>query len=163
MPLFPNLRHFPEGHQFKQWTGDDSKALMKVYLPEIEGHVPAGIVRMFNAFLDFCYYARRNSLNESALDSLQNALECFHTHRCIFQETSVREYGPKGFLLPHQHSMNHYRHLIQEFGAPNGLCSSITESKHVKAVKEPWRCSNHFNALGQMLLTNQCLDKLAAA
>ena len=59
--------------------------------------------------------------------------------------------------------MNHYRHLIQVFGAPNGLCSSITESKHVKAVKEPWRRSNHFNALGQMLLTNQRLDKLAAA
>lgn len=162
MPLFPNLRCFPEGHWFKQWTGDDSKVLMKVYLPAIEGHVPAGIVRTFNAFLDFCYYARRNSLNESALDSLQNALKHFHTHHCIFQETGVHEYGPKGFSLPHQHSMNHYRHLIQEFGAPNGLCSSITESKHIKAVKEPWRCSNHFNALGQMLLTNQHLDKLAA-
>ena len=49
------------------------------------------------------------------------------------------------------------------FGAPNGLCSSITESKHIKAVKKPWRRSNRFNALGQMLLTNQCLDKIAAA
>jgi hypothetical protein len=57
----------------------------------------------------------------------------------------------------------HYHHLIREFGAPNGLCSSITESKHIKAVKEPWRRSNRFNALGQMLLTNQRLDKLAAA
>ncbi|KAG1755316.1 hypothetical protein EDD22DRAFT_751299, partial [Suillus occidentalis] len=49
------------------------------------------------------------------------------------------------------------------FGAPNGLCSSITESKHIKAVKEPWRWSNKHNALGQMLLTNQRLDKLAAS
>ncbi|EGO21962.1 hypothetical protein SERLADRAFT_441174 [Serpula lacrymans var. lacrymans S7.9] len=49
------------------------------------------------------------------------------------------------------------------FGAPNGLCSSITESKHIKAVKEPWRRSNRYNALGQMLLTNQRLDKLAAS
>jgi hypothetical protein len=24
------LRRFPEGRGFKQWTGDDSKALMKV-------------------------------------------------------------------------------------------------------------------------------------
>ena len=30
-PLFPNLRRFPHGRRFKQWTGDDSKALMKVY------------------------------------------------------------------------------------------------------------------------------------
>jgi hypothetical protein len=29
-PLFPNLRRFPHGRRFKQWTGDDSKALMKV-------------------------------------------------------------------------------------------------------------------------------------
>ncbi|THH00180.1 hypothetical protein EW026_g2320 [Hermanssonia centrifuga] len=29
-PSFPGLRRFPEGRRFKQWTGDDSKALMKV-------------------------------------------------------------------------------------------------------------------------------------
>jgi hypothetical protein len=28
-PPFPGLRRFPEGRRFKQWTGDDSKALMK--------------------------------------------------------------------------------------------------------------------------------------
>jgi len=59
--------------------------------------------------------------------------------------------------------MVHYRELIELFGAPNGLCSSITESKHICAVKEPWRCSNKFDALGQMLVTNQRLDKLAGA
>ena len=31
-PHFPGLRRFPEGRGFKQWTGDDSKALMKVRL-----------------------------------------------------------------------------------------------------------------------------------
>lgn len=29
-PTFPELRHFKDGIRFKQWTGDDSKALMKV-------------------------------------------------------------------------------------------------------------------------------------
>lgn len=29
-PSFTALRRFPEGRNFKQWTGDDSKALMKV-------------------------------------------------------------------------------------------------------------------------------------
>jgi hypothetical protein len=29
-PPFSNLRRFPEGRGFKQWTGNDSKALMKV-------------------------------------------------------------------------------------------------------------------------------------
>ncbi|KAK0184236.1 hypothetical protein F5146DRAFT_1006736 [Armillaria mellea] len=36
------------------------------------------------------------------------------------------------------------------------------ESKHIKVVKEPWQCSSHFEALGQMLLINEHLDKLAA-
>ncbi|KAE9386342.1 hypothetical protein BT96DRAFT_791990, partial [Gymnopus androsaceus JB14] len=31
VPSFPGLRRFPQGRRFKQWTGDDSKALMKVY------------------------------------------------------------------------------------------------------------------------------------
>jgi hypothetical protein len=30
VPAFPGLRRFPEGRNFKQWTGNDSKALMKV-------------------------------------------------------------------------------------------------------------------------------------
>jgi hypothetical protein len=30
VPTFPGLRRFPDGRDFIQWTGDDSKALMKV-------------------------------------------------------------------------------------------------------------------------------------
>ncbi|KAI6019414.1 hypothetical protein PISMIDRAFT_106595 [Pisolithus microcarpus 441] len=52
---FPGLHHFPQGQHFKQWTSDDFKALMKVYLPAIKGHVPPEIVRTFHAFLEFCY------------------------------------------------------------------------------------------------------------
>ncbi|KIN95192.1 hypothetical protein M404DRAFT_73978, partial [Pisolithus tinctorius Marx 270] len=78
----------------------------------------------------------------------------------IFCSTGV---CPDGFSLPCQHSLVHYVALIRSFGAPNGLCTLIMELKHIKAVKEPWRCSNKYKALGQMLLTNQCLDKLAAA
>ncbi|KAF9521566.1 hypothetical protein CPB83DRAFT_778511, partial [Crepidotus variabilis] len=36
-----------------------------------------------------------------------------------------------------QHALSHYVLLIILFGASNGYCSSITESKHIKAVKEP--------------------------
>lgn len=131
-----------------------------MYLPAIEGHVQQDMVRALRAFLDFCYIARRNIHDTNTLQELQDALERFHTYREIFQECGVR---PDGFNLPRQHSLIHYFHLIKAFGAPNGLCSSITESKHIKAIKEPWRRSNRFDALSQMLLTNQRLDKLAAA
>ncbi|OJA11452.1 hypothetical protein AZE42_12042 [Rhizopogon vesiculosus] len=155
---FSGLRRFPEGRGFKQWTGDDSKALMKVYLPTIEGHVPAEVIRAFHALLEFCYLVRRNVITERTLTEIQGSLTRFHHYREAFRDSGV----VFTFSLPRQHSMVHYSLLIQLFGAPNGLCSSITESKHIKAVKEPWRRSSRFNALGQMLLTNQRLDKLAA-
>ncbi|KAG6895327.1 hypothetical protein C0992_001921 [Termitomyces sp. T32_za158] len=159
-PSFPGLRRFPEGRGYKQWTGDDSKALMKVYLPAVQGYVPPQMIRTLAAFMEFCYLVCKTNLDEDDLAILDEVLERFHRERVVFEHEGVH---PDGFSLPHQHSMVHYWHLIQEFGAPNGLCSSITESKHIKAVKEPWRRSNRYEALGQMLITNQRLDKLAAA
>ncbi|KAL4061682.1 hypothetical protein V8B97DRAFT_2027226 [Scleroderma yunnanense] len=58
--------------------------------------------------------------------------------------------------------MKHYHYLICQFSAPNGLCSSITEPKHIKAVKHPYQHTNHYQALRQLLLINQWLNKLAA-
>ena len=134
-------------------------SLMQVYLPAIAGHVLPQMVLAISNFLDFCYLVRCAVITEETLDQIQAALTSFHKNQVIFYDSGVR---PTGFLLPRQHSMVHYRRSIQLFGAPNGLCSSITESKHIKAVKEPWRRSSHFQALGQMLLTNQHLDKLTA-
>ena len=131
----------------------------EVYLPAIAGHVPPGMVHALSAFLDFCYLVWRSVLNEATLDAIDAAIDRFHQERTVFITSGVRAH----LSLPRQHAMVHYRELIELFGAPNGLCSSITESKHIRAVKEPWRRSNRFNALGQMLVTNQRLDKLAAA
>ncbi|KAF8873359.1 hypothetical protein BD779DRAFT_1613680 [Infundibulicybe gibba] len=129
-PSFPGLRNFPQGRRFKQWTGDDSKVLMKVYLPAITGHVPDEMVQAIAAFLDACYIVRRADITEATLSTFDTALKKFHLHREIFCTTGVR---PTGFSLPRQHSLSHYRHLIEEFGAPGGLCSSITESRHITA------------------------------
>ncbi|KAH9032130.1 hypothetical protein EDB85DRAFT_2073967 [Lactarius pseudohatsudake] len=146
VPPFPGLRRFPDGRDFAQWTGDDSKSLMKVYLAAIVGHVPLDMVKCISAFLDF------------GLDNLQDALTRFHQHRDIFIRTGVRT----DISLPRQHSLVHYFRSICLFGSPNGLCSSITESKHIKAVKEPWRRSSRYHALVQMLRTLSRLDKMAA-
>ncbi|KAL6299565.1 hypothetical protein BKA93DRAFT_701330, partial [Sparassis latifolia] len=45
VPPFSGLRNFHEGRGFKQWTGDDSKALMKVYLPALAGYIPEDMMR----------------------------------------------------------------------------------------------------------------------
>ena len=121
------------------------------------------MVCTFSAYIDVCYLVRRSVIDETSLAAIKEALDRFYLYRPIFQETGVREPGPGGFSLPHQHALKHYHEHIPAFGAPNGLCSSITESKHIKAVKKPYRRSSHFRALGQMLRTNDRLDKLAAA
>jgi hypothetical protein len=117
-------------------------------------------MQAMRAFIEFCYITRRDIHDTCSLAALDDALQQFHHHCEIFCTTGIRS---EGFNLPRQHSLIHYVKLIRAYGAPNGLCSSITESKHIKAIKEPWRRSSRFEALSQMLLTNQRLDKLAAA
>lgn len=117
------------------------------------------MVQAIRYFLEFCYHVRRDVLDDDDLDKLDELLAKFHEMREVFREVGVR---PKGFNLPRQHALTHYRNLITEFGAPNGLCSSITESQHIDDIKDAYRRSNRNQPLSQMLTTNQRMDKLAA-
>ncbi|KAG1819162.1 uncharacterized protein BJ212DRAFT_1446262 [Suillus subaureus] len=119
--LFSGLQRFPQGHGFKQWMGDDSKALMKVYLPAIEGHVPQDIMHTFCTLLDFCYLVCCVIITEDTLLEINDALSHFHHYREIFKATGVIFH----FSLPHQHSLTHY--------SQNILCFSITKNKHIEA------------------------------
>ncbi|KIM37067.1 hypothetical protein M413DRAFT_423911 [Hebeloma cylindrosporum] len=172
VPSYAGLRRFSEGRDFAQWTGDDSKALMKVrlrfiqhtsynnnvYIAAIAGHVPSTMVQCISTFMDLCYIFRRNAITANALATAEALLKQFHNLRHIFITEGIRD----SISLPRQHSLLHYIRSIILFGSPNGLCSSITESKHIKAVKEPWRRSSRFRALIQMLRTIIRLEKLAA-
>ncbi|KAF6755243.1 hypothetical protein DFP72DRAFT_811830 [Ephemerocybe angulata] len=156
VPIFPGLRRFADGRNFAQWTGDDSKALMKVYLAAIAGHVPNEMVQCLSVFLDMCYIFRRNAITITAIKKAQQLLTKFHELREVFVTSGTRSHTS----LPRQHALSHFIPSIIDFGSPNGLCSSITESRHISAVKEPWRRSNRFNALSQMLVTIARLDKI---
>ena len=175
-PPFLGLQNFHQGHGFKQWTGDDSKALIKVsiyyqyvqqwllinwqvYLLVIEGYIPSEMIKALCTFLEFAYIACCNIHNTQSLEQMDDTLQCYHYHHKIFLTTGVQT----GFNLPHQHTPIHYIKSIHMFGSLNGLCSSIMELNHIKVVKKPWWWSGCFEALCQMLLTNQCADKLTAA
>lgn len=132
---------------------------VKVYLPAIDGLVPPEVVRAARYLLEFAYLVRRDVQTTETVKEIEGTLERFHHYREFCRTHGVRA----DFSLPRQHSLEHYADRIWEFAAPNALCSSITELKHIKAVKEPWRRSNRYDALDQMLLTNQRMDKLAAA
>jgi hypothetical protein len=108
--------------------------------------------------MELCYIFRRNAITNAALRTAKTLLDQFHELRLIFITEGVRD----SISLPRQHALSHYILSITLFGSPNGLCSSITESKHIKAVKEPWRRSSRFKALVQMLRVIIRLEKLAA-
>ena len=108
--------------------------------------------------MDLCYIFRRNAITATSLKTAEALLKRFHDLRRIFITEGIRD----SISLPRQHALPHYLTSIPLFGSPNGLCSSITESKHIKAVKEPWRRSSRFRALIQMLRTIIRLEKLAA-
>ena len=135
-PPFPGLCRFPQGHCFKQWMGDDFKAPMKVYLPSLVGYVPDDMISCLGAFLDACYIAQCQDINLAVLDDFDHFVEKFMQLHKAFQISGIRH---EGFALPWQHLLLHYQCMIKDFGAPGGLCSSITESCHVTAVNRPYR------------------------
>ncbi|KAI4294538.1 hypothetical protein EV122DRAFT_271411, partial [Schizophyllum commune] len=145
VPSFPGLRRFPQG---------------RVILPAIEGYVPAQMVRAVSS-LESCYLVRRNTIDEDAIAQIQAALERFHRERVIFEVEGVRPHG--GFSIPRQHALVHYVHVIQEFGALNGGYARLSLSRRIFAPsKKPWRRSNRYNALRQMPVINERIDKLTA-
>ncbi|KAN0126225.1 hypothetical protein V8E53_015270 [Lactarius tabidus] len=155
VPSFLGLCHFYQGRGFKQWTGDDSKGLIKVYLPAIAGHIPAKMVQAVAALINFCYLVCRNVIDKDTLIEIETALGKFHKLCEIFRDLGVTT---EGFSFPCLHSIAHYPFLKTQFGAPNGLCSSITELEHIELVKRPYCCSNRNKPLGQMLLVAACVD-----
>ena len=131
--------------------------ILQVYLAAIAGYVPSAIVQCLSAFMEACYIARQNAISAPMLDRFKDYVDKFHELRDIFITLSVCS----SISLPRQHALAHYYYSIQLFGSPNGLCSSITESKHIKAVKEPWRRSSHYKALSQMLTTLMHMEKMS--
>ena len=92
------------------------------------------MVHTLHAFLEFANLARQNTHDTQMLKDMDEALDRFHQYQETFVKTGVCELHS---TPPRQHSLIHYTRAIRLFGALNGLCTSITESKHIKTVKGP--------------------------
>ena len=124
------------------------------------GYVPDKIIKAVSVVLDFIYIVRRLVFTSATIAELEAVLLKYEGSREIFHITLVR---PEGFELPRQHSIIHFPFSITRIGAPNTVCTSITESMHIRAVKDAYRRSNRNEEMGQVLLINQRTDKLAVA
>ncbi|PSR88458.1 hypothetical protein PHLCEN_2v5138 [Hermanssonia centrifuga] len=122
------------------WDGYGVVGELIVYLPAVVSFVPPDMARALGCFMQFCYLVRRSIQTEDTLTQIKHCLKRYHALREIFRTTGTRPDGFSSFIR--HHSIDHYPGHITNFGAPNRLCSSIMESKHIKAVKELWRRSS---------------------
>jgi hypothetical protein len=106
---------------------------VQVYIAAIKGHVLDDMVECIAAFMEVCYLVRQDDISTADLDIIEKEISWFHRLRQVFIDTGIHN----GLSLPWQHALMHYPNSIALFGLPNGLCSSITEAKHIKVVKEP--------------------------
>ncbi|KAH9978413.1 hypothetical protein BJV74DRAFT_879459 [Russula compacta] len=101
-----------------------------VFLAAIAGYIPSAMVQSITSFMDACYIACRNAITAPALEHFRKSVEKFHELWNIFIEAGVWD----SISLPCQHALKHFYNSIHLFGSPNGLCLSITESKHIKVM-----------------------------
>ena len=57
---------------------------MKVYLPAIEGHVPAKMGRAVCDLIEFSYLVRRDVHDSDSLQAIHNVLNIFYDNHEIF-------------------------------------------------------------------------------
>ena len=98
------------------------------------------MVRCIAAFMDACYIARRNAIDSPSLERFQDCVQTYRDLCTVFLEAGLNI----NLSVPHQHALSHFYQGIHLFGSPDGLCSSITESKHIEAVKKTWRRSSQY-------------------
>jgi hypothetical protein len=128
---------------------------VRVYIAAIKGHVPDDMVECIAAFMEVCYLVHQDDISTADLDMIKKEISRFHHLWQVFIDAGIY------LSLPRQHALMHYPNSIALFGLPNGLCSSITEAKHIKAIKEPWRQSSQNKLLPQMLETVTRMEKIA--
>lgn len=150
IPSHRNLRHFKNGiSSVSQWTGREHKEMQKVFAGILAGAVDSEVMRAVSALLDFIYFASFHSHSSHTLDSMQKALEDFHSCKEVFIRLSARQ--PAHFNIPKIHSLQHYRHMIESFGAADGYSTEAPERLHIDYAKEAYRASNKRDYVPQMV------------
>ncbi|KAG8729886.1 hypothetical protein FRC10_003320, partial [Ceratobasidium sp. 414] len=155
MPRFPGIRHFKKGISSfisAQWTGTESKAVAKVFLPAIAGSQPPEAVAATRCIMDFMYRAHLPQLDDDDLERLDLDLARFHELKEIFvSDGGVRDWDG----IPKLHMLSHYTYLIREFGTTDGYNTETSERLHIDYVKVFYRASNKVDPIEQMITNLQ--------
>jgi hypothetical protein len=149
MTSHPELRHFKNGiSSVSQWTGNEHKAMEKVFISVVAGAAPERVVGAARAILDFISYSSLQSHTTASLAGLAKSLDDFHIYKDIFIDLEARL--PKHFNIPKIHAMEHYVALIRLFGSADGFNTESPERLHIDYAKNAYRASNKRDYIIQM-------------
>lgn len=162
LPRYPGLRHFKFGPSIvSQWTGNEGKAMGKVFLPVIAGCSGPEAVNAARHLIDFMYRAHLSEMSELDLQDLENDLAGFHDAKYIFVQTGALNTRDLFHGIPKLHMLGHFIASVRELGTTDGYNSEMSERLHINYVKDGWRESNKFNPIEQMAMYLQRKESIA--
>ena len=87
---------------------------------------------------------------------MNEALECFHTHKDIFIALGARS----DFDLNKLHYALHYRIMIEHFGTTDNYNTEYTERLHIPYVKDAFEATNNKDEYAQMTIWVERKEKV---
>ncbi|KAG8736304.1 hypothetical protein FRC12_017690 [Ceratobasidium sp. 428] len=138
--------------KIKQWTGRESKELMKQFLPVVaHSACDPDFVEMVRGALDFMYYAHSPELSEDDLEEMDHSLRTFHRLKEVVVKMKRFQNMGRFDGIPKLHMLSHYAELTRRLGAPDGYNSESPEHLHIVYAKTPYRASNKRRPTNQMV------------
>lgn len=153
---YPGIRHFHKAiSSLSQTTGKEHKEMEKVFAVVIRGApgVSAEARKAAVALLHFIYLAQLPCQSDRTVKALYVALQQFHKYKHVFIGNAPNgKEMCKGFhRIPKFHSLEHYMHLIQSKGSPDGFNSEAPERLHIEFAKKAYRATNKQEFVIQMV------------
>ncbi|KAG8683853.1 hypothetical protein FRC11_012980, partial [Ceratobasidium sp. 423] len=111
MPNVHGMQHFTRGiYSISQWTGHETKEMIKQFLPVIVDDLHDEIVELVRVLLDFISYAHSSSLTEIKLGEMMATLERFHELKPIIHECGLAE-CQEAIQIHRAYLEEHYGHF----------------------------------------------------
>jgi len=104
------------------------------------------LVRAVQAVLDFLYLAQYPMHTNETLETLEDALACFHQVKDIFVDLGIRE----SFNIPKLHFVQHYVMLIRLYSTTDNFDTMYTKQLHIDFAKDAYNATNHKDEFTQM-------------
>jgi hypothetical protein len=103
------LTHFPRGiSHVKQWTGCESKEMLKQTLPLVVGDLTPEQAQLMSSVIDFIFRAHSASMTDTDLDEMDATLDTFHQLKEVMVTKGFYESSKRFDCIPKLHMIGEY-------------------------------------------------------